>query len=105
MTFSGFLLWRATRLLIFALEALIVATLVGRLLGYLRPFAWSGFEGRMYSVLMFSLIYSFPLLVLLEVCSLPFSSTRRFAVKGLARSLCYVVALFAIVLIFGGTVS
>jgi hypothetical protein len=105
MTLFGFSLCRATRLLIFALEALIIATLVGRLLGYLRPSAWNGFEGRVYGVLMFSLIYSFPLLVLLEVCSLPFSATRRFALWGLARSLSYVVALFAIVVVFGGAVS
>ena len=101
----GFSISRATRLLILALEGLTVVTLFVRLLAYLHEPAWPSIESRILGVLLFSLVYAFPLLVLLQVCSLIFTSIRRFALRGLARSVSYVVAFFAIVAIFGGTVS
>src|ERR1700712_2756227 len=95
---------RAIRLLQFSLEALIVAGVAGRLLDYVRQPAWDHFEGRVYGALVISLAYAFPLVLLLQLCSLPFSSMRRFALRGLVRSFAYVVAMVAIVSIFGGVV-
>jgi hypothetical protein len=101
----GFSVVRAMRLLMLALEGLIVVFLFVRLLAYLREPAWHSIESRVLGVLSNSVIYAFPLLVLLQISSLVFTSNRRFALHGLARSLSYVVAAIAIVFLFGGNIE
>lgn len=96
MMTSGFSPLRAMRLLMITLEVMIALGFGARVLSLLRSPAWTDAEGRAYAVFIYVQILSFPLLVVLVLCGLLFSPTRRFALRGLGRSLIYLFVAFVI---------
>lgn len=93
MTTSEFSLARATRLLLIALEAVVVASLVFR--ASQLPLE-TALAVKTHSMLTNLVLLSFSLLVLVQVCCL-FSPMRRFALFSVGRLLLY--ALLAMTLV------